>query len=107
MNKYLPESIRKYSFYIYTLLFFLVWLIFFDRSNLIRQVSLWRSIVDLENQTQFYNSELEKVKEEELEVMGSNRNLEKFAREKYLMKKENETVFVLVDKNGKLIEEED
>jgi cell division protein DivIC len=107
MKNYLPKSLQKYSFYIYTLFFFLVWLIFFDRSNLLRQISLWKTISDLEKQTAFYDKELEKVKEEELEVMGSKLNLEKFAREKYLMKKENETVFVLVDKNGKLIEEED
>lgn len=44
---------------------------------------------------------------EEREVMGNEASIEKFAREKYYMKKEGETVFILVDKKDKPISDID
>ena len=40
---------------------------------------------------------LENVKKEKDELFGNNKNLEKFAREKYLMKADNEDVFVMIE----------
>jgi cell division protein DivIC len=61
----------------------------------------------LESEKEFFENELKNIKQEEKEVLGSFASLEKYAREKYLMKKEGETVFVLVDENDKpLIEKE-
>ncbi len=105
MKKVLPSFFRRNQFYLYTSAGFLVWLIFFDRSNLVSQFRMWMDLNDLEEQKAYYEEQLQLVKKEEKEIMGSPSSLEKFAREKYLMKKEGETVFVLVDKDGNLIEE--
>lgn len=59
----------------------------------------------LESQKEFYKGELKNIKQEEKDVLGTYASLEKFAREKFLMKKEGETVFVLVDEDDKTINE--
>jgi cell division protein DivIC len=61
----------------------------------------------LQTQRDFFKQELEDIKQEEKEVLGSYSSLEKYAREKYLMKKEGETVFVLVDENDKPMSEKE
>lgn len=104
MKIYIPAFVHKYRFYVLTTIGLLVWVIFFDGSNLIAQVRLWQKLNDLENQQEYYVSELKKVKEEEQEVMGNHKSMEKFAREKYLMKKTGETVFVIVDEDNQTIE---
>ena len=106
MKIYVPAFAMKYRFYVLTLAGLLVWVIFFDGSNLIAQFRLWQKLSDLQNQQEYYVDELKKVKEEEKEVMGNPKSMEKFAREKYLMKKTGETVFVIVDEDNKSIEKE-
>jgi cell division protein FtsB len=84
-----------------------VWLTFFDRSNLLKQFEMVMELRQLEMQKLFFKEQLENIKKEEKEVLGTYSSLEKYAREKYLMKKEGETVFVLVDEDGKPIVEKD
>lgn len=107
MKKISSPFIVKYRFYIISSLIMLVWLIFFDRSNLIKQFDMAMELRQLESQKVFFEKQLEDIKKEEKEVLGTYSSLEKYAREKYLMKKEGETVFVLVDEDDKPIEEED
>lgn len=61
----------------------------------------------LEAEKKFFESELKNIQQEEKDVLGTYASLEKYAREKYLMKKEGETVFVLVDEDDKPIEEKE
>jgi cell division protein DivIC len=107
MNKILPLRFQKYSFYIISSLILVVWLVFFDRSSIISQSKLLMDLKKLEKEKVFYENELKTIKKEEKLIMGSYNSLEKFGREKYLMKKEGETVFVLVDENDKLIDEKE
>ena len=106
MKIYIRKFAPKYRFYILTLTGLLIWIIFFDGSNLIAQFRLIQKLSDLENQKEYYVDELKKVKQEEREVMGNHKSMEKFAREKYLMKKTGETVFVVVDEDNNSIEQE-
>ena len=107
MKKIDSPFFRRYRFYIISSLVLLVWLIFFDRSSLVKQFEMIVELRSLENQKSFFEKELSKVQAEEKEVLGSDASIEKFAREKYYLKKEGETVFVLVDENDKPIVEED
>lgn len=104
MKIYVPAFLHKYRFYVLTLAGLLVWLTFFDGSNFIAQFRLWQKLNDLENQQEYYVEEIKKVQQEEKEVMGNHQSMEKFAREKYIMKKTGETVFVIVDEENKTIE---
>ncbi len=77
------------------LTFVFVWMLVFDSNNLIDLVQLRGEISELNEKKEFYNSEIEKLKKEEKELFTNKRNLEKFAREKYLMKKDNEDIFII------------
>ena len=83
--------------YILTLLVFFVWLLVFDRNNLVDRVKYLRAVNGMEEQKEYY---IEKIRADSTRLYQLNtddENLEKFAREQYLMKKANEEVFVIVE----------
>jgi cell division protein DivIC len=85
--------------YILTLLVFIVWLLIFDRNNLIDRVKYLRALNEMEAQKIYY---IEKISHDSArlnELKTDADNLEKFAREQYLMKKENEEIFVITDED--------
>jgi cell division protein FtsB len=89
---------RKYfhNKYFYTGLVFLVWMIFFDQENFIEQYHLTKTLNDLDSKKEFYQEEIAQ-NEEKINLLETDAEyLEKFAREKYFMKKENEDVFVII-----------
>ena len=81
--------------YVLVLIAALVWLMFFDQNNLIQQYRHSRQLRQFEAEKQYYLHEiahdslaLEKLKNDPDE-------LERYAREKYLMKRENEDIFII------------
>ncbi len=100
-----PAYLKKNGFYVYSSLFLVVWLIFFDAADVITQFKLWRKLKGYEAQIEYYDQELAKVKNQEKYLLNDMDALEKFGREKYLMKKEGETVFVIFEENGEWLEE--
>lgn len=75
---------------------FIVWMLFFDRNDLPSQLHYHSQLKELQAERAFYERETAKV-EKDLEELGSDaKKLQKFAREKYLMKKDNEDVYVIV-----------
>ena len=85
----------KNKFFIITVAF-IVWMLFFDKNDLISQYEYHQQVNNLKQERDFYKSETEKVSKDLDELTSDPEKLEKFAREKYLMKKENEDVFVIV-----------
>ncbi|MBN1131609.1 MAG: septum formation initiator family protein [Bacteroidales bacterium] len=95
----IPPILRnKYTL---TILLFLVWLFFFDQNNLVDRYRMAREIRQLEENKQYYLEQIEKDSTRLHELTTNRDNLEKFAREQYLMKKENEDVFVIVEDKRK------
>lgn len=70
-------------------------MMFFDSNDFINQYRMSSKLRDLRNEKAYYESKIEEVKEEKHELFSNSRQLEKFAREKYLMKQKNEDVFIL------------
>ena len=89
------------NFYVSVLSVFFIWMLVSDANDMVSQFKLWRQVEKLDDEKQFYRQAIEKVKSERKEVMGNPQLLEKFARERYLMKKKTEDVFVIVDERGK------
>lgn len=89
------------SFYFLTGAAFLVWMLVFDANDLGKQYDMYRKWQDLRDEKQYYLDNIEVVKKERAELMSSPALLEKFAREKYLMKRPGEDVFVLVGEDPK------
>ena len=85
--------------YVIIILLFIVWIIFFDNYNLIRQSKIKKEIKQLEENKNFYTNEIKKDSTEYHELLNSDEKKEKFAREKFLMRKENEDVYIIRKKN--------
>lgn len=83
--------------YLITSLALMVWLLFFDKNDILSQVELTRKLRALEEERNYYAREIEKNKHDMMELKTNPKNLEKFAREKYLMKRPNEDIFVIVE----------
>ena len=87
--------------YLLTFLGLAVWITFFDKNDIVSQVRLTRKIRQLEEEKKYFVGEIEKNRSDLMELKTNPKNLEKYAREKYLMKKENEDIFVIVNPNKK------
>lgn len=82
--------------YFITGLAFVVWMFFFDKNDLYSQYQYRKQVNKLREERDFYQKETTDVNAELNELTTDKSALEKFAREKYLMKKENEDIFVVV-----------
>jgi len=83
--------------YLMAVLVFLVWLMIFDNNSLIDRVKYLNTLHEMEVEKQYYLERIEEDSRRLNELKTDRDNLEKFAREQYFMKKENEDVFVIVE----------
>jgi cell division protein FtsB len=84
--------------YVLTIVGLVVWLVFFDKNDVFTQYELLQKCQKLEKDKHYYITEIENNKRNLNELRTNKKSLETFAREKYLMKKENEDVYVFVTK---------
>lgn len=82
--------------YVITSLLFIVWILFFDRNNLLSQFSNKQKLKTLQVDRDYYSDEIKRNSADLKELDDNVKSLEKFAREKYLMKRENEDIFLIV-----------
>lgn len=95
-----PEFIEKIppflrNKFVFAGLAFVIWLTFFDDSNLISRFHKSRELSKLEQQKEHYIKEIDTLQKRLEELKGDEKALEKFAREQYLMKKDNEDIFLI------------
>ena len=76
---------------------FVVWMVFFDSNNLLTRNHLQEKLDGLNLEKQFYLEEIRKDSTLTNQLMTDSTQLEKFARERYLMKKEKEDLFLVID----------
>ena len=93
MLKRIPPVFR--NFYFVTGLCFLIWMMFLDSNDLISRYKMGAKVRALNDEKEYYKTKIAEVEEDRKELMTDKELLEKFAREKYLMKKETEDVFIL------------
>jgi cell division protein FtsB len=67
-------------------------------SNLIRRRSYDEKILDLEKEIRYYRKNIETNRKKINDLHYNREWLERYAREEYFMKKENEDVFIIVEK---------
>lgn len=84
--------------YIIATVVFVVFMIFGDKNNVVEQYNLHKQYNKVKTEHDYYIQQIAKAKHDYNELFSNNKNLEKFAREKYLMKRDNEDVFVIVKK---------
>jgi len=91
----LPSYIK--NFYFLVGIFFVIWMLFIDSNDVFSQLHLRSKLSTLEQERQYYLEKIEEVKKDREELLSNQELLEKFAREKYLMKKKNEDLYIVVE----------
>lgn len=96
MNKILDKipPILKNKF-IVTSIIFVLWVTFFDQYNLIDRFKSIRELDKLEDDMVYYREKITEDSVKLYQLETNNDNLERFAREQFLMKKDNEDVFII------------
>lgn len=97
------ESVKKIinilrNKYLLTLISLAVWVTFFDKNDLGTQINFRKEVKQLEEERNYYAHEISAITEDIRELTSDPVTLEKFAREKYYMKRDNEEIFVIVEK---------
>ena len=84
--------------YFLTIIGIIVWLLCFDKNDVFSQYELIEKCNKLKKEKAFYFAEIENNKINLNELKKNTKSLETFSREKYLMKRDNEDIFVFVAK---------
>jgi cell division protein DivIC len=95
MLKRIPRVFR--NFYVVSGIIFLSWMLFLDSNDFYSRFKLSSKLRQLENEKTYYEEKIKEVEKDREELFGDRESIEKFAREKYLMKKEHEDVFIIVE----------
>ncbi len=80
-----------------TISVFGIWMLFFDQNNLVDRMRMSAEIRQMEDDREYYIDQIEKDSTRLHELTTDKDNLEKYAREQFLMKKKNEDVFVVIE----------
>ncbi|PKQ65617.1 hypothetical protein BZG02_01020 [Labilibaculum filiforme] len=83
--------------YVITFLIFYFWLLFFDQHSIWERKGNENTIESLEKEKAYFIEKIETDKNRIHELKTNRKNLEKFAREQYLMKKKNEDIFIMIE----------
>jgi len=83
--------------YVLTSVLFVLWMLMFDQNNLNERRKNNRDYNQLLREKDYFEKKIEENRKRIQELKTNNDNLEKFAREQYLMKKDNEDIFIIVD----------
>lgn len=81
--------------YLITIVVFLAFIIFVDENNVIRRVNYELKIRELKQEIRHYRKLSEESESKLNKLHSSDAELERVAREDYLMKKPNEDVFIV------------
>ncbi|MCX6184341.1 MAG: septum formation initiator family protein [Flavobacterium sp.] len=96
-NKWLPYLKNKY---VWVLLFFGIWMLFLDNYSQLEHRELDKEIEELEVNKKYYQDEIRKD-QHNINLLKDPNQVEKYAREKYFMKKQNEDIYLIdLDSSG-------
>jgi len=73
---------------------FVVWMFFFDENSFLNHMEFDNEIEKLENEKEYYKSEIY-IDSSLIKKLENKKEIEKFAREEYKMKKENEEIYLI------------
>lgn len=91
--------------YVLVLLFFISWMLFLDNYSYFDHRILNNEIEELENNKQYYQEEIRKD-QENIKLLKNPDQVEKYAREKYYMKRDSEDIYIIEFESDNLPEKE-
>ncbi len=80
--------------YVLVFIFFAVWMLFLDNYSFIEHRVLNKQINELEDNRDYYQTEIN-TDQKKIKNLKNPDNIEKYAREKYFMKKDSEDIFIV------------
>jgi len=98
----MTKSASKYKFllkpfknvFVLILILFFIWMLFFDTHSYFLHRELNKEKDKLEAQKEFYKKEIQKDKKE-IKSLSTDKGIEKYGREHYKMKREDEEIFII------------
>jgi cell division protein FtsB len=91
--------------YVIVLVFFIVWMLFIDNTSYMEQRVLNHQLDELEDNKKYYQDEIRKD-DENIKLLKNPDQIEKYAREKYYMKRDSEDVYIIEFEEDSLKEEQ-
>jgi cell division protein DivIC len=91
--------------YVIVLVFFIVWMLFLDNTSYIEHRVLNKQLDELEDNKKYYQNEIKKD-EENIKLLKNPDQIEKYAREKYYMKRDSEDIYIIEFEGDTLNEEQ-
>lgn len=88
-------TILKNNKYLVIFAAFLIWMVFIDTNSWVIQRDLNKKIEKLEDRKEFYKNEISNDRKALDEINNNPEMLEKYARERFFMKKKNEDIFII------------
>lgn len=83
--------------YILAIVLFIGWMLFFDQKDFFSTLEKRNDLHSLKEKKQYYLHEIEKSKQELTDFQHNPAAIEKFARERYMLKKDGEDIFIVED----------
>ena len=96
---HLPAWLRNKYFIAFSA--FVVIVLFLDKNDLFTQYERQHELQQLRQSREYYTNEINSERLELEQLKRDPATLEKYAREKYLMKKDGEELFIIPEKHGK------
>lgn len=93
---YIP-SFLKNKFFL-TGVGFVVWMLFFDKNDVLTQYDRYREMKDLRQSADYYKKQIADSRQEIKDLQTNPHYLEKVAREKYYLKRDNEDIYIIENK---------
>ncbi|MBS1920139.1 MAG: septum formation initiator family protein [Bacteroidetes bacterium] len=93
---HIPSWLKSKYFIAFTA--FAVILIFFDKNDLFTQLARHHELKELQQSKQYFTTQIALERKQLEELKNNPATLEKYAREKYLMKRDNEDLFLIPEK---------
>ena len=80
--------------------FFLVWMLFFNEKDLVSEFKRKEKFKELQESERRLTEVIKQTRQELSQLKTNAQTIEKYAREKYLMKKDNEDLFIFQPNNN-------
>jgi len=74
---------------------FVVWMLFFDRNDVFTQIERKSELNELRQSKQYFEKQIAENRKFSKDLQFNASAIEKYARERYLMKRENEDLFII------------
>ena len=81
--------------YLIATIFFIVWMLFFDHNDIFLHLQYRKELNELKADKKYYQEQIDLTRKEVDLIKSNPQAMEKVAREQYLMKKDDEDVFVV------------